>query len=418
MLVAPGRVERAGTAAGSQESIRSMILNFLGLRPGRVLCSALAGAALGAIALTAGAAERGGAGAPGVIAVDSAMVSRTDVPVYLEGLGTVQAFYTATITARIDGALDRVDFTEGQMVQKGALLAQIDPRPAQAALDQAVATQARDAANLAGAQRDMTRYEALIPQNLVSRQQLDSQRALVEQLQAQVQVDKAAIDNARTQLDYTRITAPFAGRTGLRQVDPGNIVHAADTRGIVVVTQMQPIAIIFTLPEDALQSINRALAAGPVAVTALSRDGTTAFDTGTLALVDNQIDPTTGTMRLKATFPNLHNTLWPGQFVNTRVLVQRQRDALTVPNSAIEHGPNGPFAYVIKPDSTVEARAITLGVQSGDLTVVSTGLAPGEQVVTSNQYRLQPGAHVHSSALLALPGKAGAPDELARRRAP
>jgi multidrug efflux system membrane fusion protein len=409
---------RVGTAAGLQEIIRSMILNFLGLRPGRVVCSLLAGAALGAIGLAVPAAERSGAGGAGVIPVDSARVSRTDVPVYLDGLGTVQAFYTATITARIDGALDRVDFTEGQMVQKGALLAQIDPRPSQAALDQAVATQARDAANLAGAQRDMTRYEALIPQNLVSRQQLDSQRALVEQLQAQVQVDKAAIDNARTQLDYTRITAPFAGRTGLRMVDPGNIVHAADTRGIVVVTQMQPIAIIFTLPEDALQSINRALSSGPVPVTALSRDGTTAFDTGTLALVDNQIDPSTGTMRLKATFPNLHNTLWPGQFVNTRVLVQRQHDALTVPNSAVEHGPNGPFAYVIKADSTVEARAITLGVQSGELTVVSTGLAPGEQVVTSNQYRLQPGAHVHSSALLALPGKAGAPDEVARRQAP
>jgi multidrug efflux system membrane fusion protein len=353
-----------------------------------------------------------------VIAVDSAIVSRTDVPIYLEGLGTVQAFYTATITARIDGALDRVDFIEGQMVQKGALLAQIDPRPTQAALDQAIATQARDAANLAGAQRDMDRYQALIPQNLVSRQQLDTQRALVEQLQAQVQVDKAAIDNARTQLDYTRITAPFAGRTGLRMVDPGNIVHAADTRGIVVVTQMQPIAIIFTLPEDALQSINQALAAGPVPVTALSRDGKTAFDTGSLALVDNQIDPTTGTMRLKATFPNLHNTLWPGQFVNTRVLVQRQHAALTVPNSAIEHGPDGPFAYVIKADSTVEARPIKLGVQSEDLTVVSAGLAAGEQVVTSNQYRLQPGAHVHSTALLALPGKASAPDEVARRRAP
>jgi multidrug efflux system membrane fusion protein len=388
-----------------------MTLNFFAL--------ALAGSALVAAALPAGAAERqGGAPAPGTIAVDSAIASRVDVPIYLEGLGTVQAFYTATITARIDGALERVDFTEGQMVQKGALLAQIDPRPSQAALDQAIAMQARDAANLAGAQRDMDRYNALIGQNLVSRQQLDSQRALVEQLQAQVQVDKAAIDNARTQLDYTRITAPFSGRTGLRLVDPGNIVHAADTRGIVVVTQMQPIAILFTLPEDALQSVNKALGAGPVPVTALSRDGKTALDTGTLTLVDNQIDPTTGTMRLKATFPNLHSTLWPGQFVNTRVLVQRQHDALTVPNAAIEHGPAGPFAYVIKADSTVEVRALTLGIQSGDLTVISAGLAPGEQVVTSNQYRLQPGTSVHSSALLALPGRAGGADEVARRRAP
>jgi len=376
--------------------------------------------AIGALAPGLRAAEKGGpgGGAGGAILVDSAVVSRTDVPIYLDGLGTVQAFNTATITARIDGALERVEFTEGQMVQKGALLAQIDSRPAQAALDQALAVQARDAANLAGAQRDMDRYEALIPQNLVSRQQLDAQRSLVDQLKAQVQVDRATIDNARTQLDYTRITSPISGRTGLRLVDPGNIVHASDTRGIVVVTQIQPISILFTLPEDALPTVSQALAAGAVQVTALSRDGKSALDTGSLALIDNQIDATTGTMRLKATFPNVHNTLWPGQFVNTRVLVQHQRNALTVPNAAIQHGPNGPFTYVIKADSTVEARALTLGAQAGDLTVVSTGLAPGEQVVTSNQYRLQPGAHVHSAALMAQPGALKAPDELARRRAP
>jgi multidrug efflux system membrane fusion protein len=398
-----------------------MTLNLLVLRPGRAWGRVLAMAAICAAAPALRAADKSAPGAGpggGAILVDSAVVSRTDVPIYLEGLGTVQAFYTATITARIDGALDRVAFTEGQMIQKGALLAQIDPRPAQAALDQALAMQARDAANLAGAQRDMDRYEALIPQNLVSRQQLDAQRSLVDQLKAQVQVDRATIDNARTQLDYTRITSPITGRTGLRLVDPGNIVHASDTRGIVVVTQVQPIAIIFTLPEDALPQVNQALAAGAVPVTALSRDGKSALDTGSLALIDNQIDSTTGTMRLKATFPNLHNTLWPGQFVNTRVLVQRQRGALTVPNAAIEHGPNGPFTYVIKADSTVEARALTLGTQSGELTVVSTGLAPGEQVVISNQYRLQPGARVHSTALMAQPGKAAAPDEVARRRAP
>lgn len=390
-----------------------MSLNLLVFMPGRLAATMFAAAALLAsgVSLSASAAES-------AIAVDSAMVSRSDVPIYLEGLGTVQAYYTATITARIDGALDRVDFTEGQMVQKGALLAQIDPRPLQAALDSAVATQARDAANLAEAKRDMERYQALIPQNLVSHQQLDAQQAMVEQLQAQVQVDKAAVDNARTQLDYTRITAPFAGRTGLRLVDPGNIVHASDTRGIAVLTQMQPIAVVFTLPEDALLSVNAALRAGPVPVTALSRDEKTALDTGTLTLVDNQIDPTTGTMRLKATFPNAHSMLWPGQFVNARVLVQRERNAMTVPSAAIEHGPAGPFTYVIKPDSTVEARPLTLGAQSGDLTVVSAGLTGGEQVVTSNQYRLQPGVRVHSTAVVALPGKAAASDEVARRRAP
>ncbi len=397
-----------------------MMLNLFDLPAVRSWSRVLVLVAIGALAPGLRAAEKGGpgGGAGGAILVDSAVVSRTDVPIYLDGLGTVQAFNTATITARIDGALERVEFTEGQMVQKGALLAQIDSRPAQAALDQALAVQARDAANLAGAQRDMDRYEALIPQNLVSRQQLDAQRSLVDQLKAQVQVDRATIDNARTQLDYTRITSPISGRTGLRLVDPGNIVHASDTRGIVVVTQIQPISILFTLPEDALPTVSQALAAGAVQVTALSRDGKSALDTGSLALIDNQIDATTGTMRLKATFPNVHNTLWPGQFVNTRVLVQHQRNALTVPNAAIQHGPNGPFTYVIKADSTVEARALTLGAQAGDLTVVSTGLAPGEQVVTSNQYRLQPGAHVHSAALMAQPGALKAPDELARRRAP
>ena len=397
-----------------------MMLNLFDLPAVRSWSRVLVLVAIGALAPGLRAAEKGGpgGGAGGAILVDSAVVSRTDVPIYLDGLGTVQAFNTATITARIDGALERVEFTEGQMVQKGALLAQIDSRPAQAALDQALSVQARDAANLAGAQRDMDRYEALIPQNLVSRQQLDAQRSLVDQLKAQVQVDRATIDNARTQLDYTRITSPISGRTGLRLVDPGNIVHASDTRGIVVVTQIQPISILFTLPEDALPTVSQALAAGAVQVTALSRDGKSALDTGSLALIDNQIDATTGTMRLKATFPNVHNTLWPGQFVNTRVLVQHQRNALTVPNAAIQHGPNGPFTYVIKADSTVEARALTLGAQAGDLTVVSTGLAPGEQVVTSNQYRLQPGAHVHSAALMAQPGALKAPDELARRRAP
>ena len=397
-----------------------MMLNLFDLPAVRSWSRVLVLVAIGALAPGLRAAEKGGpgGGAGSAILVDSAVVSRTDVPIYLDGLGTVQAFNTATITARIDGALERVEFTEGQMVQKGALLAQIDSRPAQAALDQALAVQARDAANLAGAQRDMDRYEALIPQNLVSRQQLDAQRSLVDQLKAQVQVDRATIDNARTQLDYTRITSPISGRTGLRLVDPGNIVHASDTRGIVVVTQIQPISILFTLPEDALPTVSQALAAGAVQVTALSRDGKSALDTGSLALIDNQIDATTGTMRLKATFPNVHNTLWPGQFVNTRVLVQHQRNALTVPNAAIQHGPNGPFTYVIKADSTVEARALTLGAQAGDLTVVSTGLAPGEQVVTSNQYRLQPGAHVHSAALMAQPGALKAPDELARRRAP
>ena len=326
--------------------------------------------------------------------VETTLVTRATVPVYLEGLGNVQAFYTANITARVDGELERVAFVEGQMVKKGQLLAQIDPRPNQAALDQAVATEAKDAAQLESAKSDLERYVQLAPQNLASKQTLDQQRALVAQLQAQLKVDRAVIDNARTQLDYTRIVSPIDGRTGIRKVDPGNNVHATDTSGIVVVTQMQPIAIVFTLPEDDLLSVNRALAAGAVRVAAMSRDDQTELDTGTLSLIDNQIDPGTATMRLKAIFPNPQNTLWPGQFVNVRLLLQQQQGVLTVPSAVIQHGPDGLFAYVVRNDSTVEARPIKTGADSEGVVVVTDGLQLGERVVTTNQYRLQPGARV------------------------
>jgi multidrug efflux system membrane fusion protein len=342
-------------------------------------------------------AERPATG-PAAVAVETAVATRRDVPVYLEGLGNVQAFYTAKITARVDGELERVGFVEGQLVKKGDLLAQIDPRPLQAALDQASGMQAKDAAQLESARRDLTRYQVLAPQNLTSKQVLDAQQAQVAQLQAQLQVDRAAIDNARTQLAYTSITAPFPGRTGIRLVDPGNIVHAADTTGIVVVTQIQPISIVFTLPEDAIPQINQALAAGEVGVAALSRDDRTQLDTGTLTLVDNEIDPATGTVRLKASFANERNALWPGQFVNVRVLLQNRRGVVTLPTVAVERGPEGLFAYVVKADSTVEARPIKTGGDTEGVTVVTDGLQSGERVVTSNQYRLQPGAQVQTVA--------------------
>jgi multidrug efflux system membrane fusion protein len=353
------------------------------------------------------ATAAGAAGGPAALAVETAVATRRDVPVYLEGLGNVQAFYTAKITARVDGELQRVGFTEGQLVRKGDVLAQIDPRPLQAALDQASGMQAKDAAQLQSAQRDLERYQVLAPQKLTSQQVLDAQQAQVAQLQAQIQVDRAAIDNARTQLAYATITAPFSGRTGIRLVDPGNIVHAADTTGIVVVTQIQPISIVFTLPEDSLPQVNQALAAGEVGVAALSRDDRTQLDSGTLSLVDNEIDPATGTVRLKATFPNLRNALWPGQFVNVRVLLQQRHDVVTLPTTAVEHGPNGLFTYVVKSDSTVEARPIRTAEDSEGVTVVIEGLQSGERVVTSNQYRLQPGAPVH--ALAAANAPAGPP---------
>jgi membrane fusion protein, multidrug efflux system len=339
--------------------------------------------------------------APPNIAVDTAAVTHADVPIYLTGLGTVQAFYTVTVTARVDGELQKIAFTEGQTVRKGDLLAQIDPRPNQAAYDQAVATKAKDAAQLMNAKRDLERYTILQPQDLASKQTVDTQRATVDQLSAQIQVDQALIDNARTQLDYTRITSPIDGRTGIRLVDPGNIVHAAATTGIVVVTQVQPICVIFTLPEENLAQVNAALAAGPVSVTTVARDGGRALDEGTLSLVDNEIDQTTGTAKLKATFANAHNALWPGQYVNARVLVRMERNVLALPTTAVQLGPNGPFTYVVKPDSTVEVRQLTIGDESDGLTVVKTGLALNERVVTSNQYRLQAGVHVRVTAAAA-----------------
>jgi membrane fusion protein, multidrug efflux system len=356
------------------------------------------------------AAKRADAAAhrpPPAIAVDTAVVTHSDVPIYLLGLGTVQAFYTVTVTARVDGELQKIAFTEGQTVHKGDLLAQIDPRPNQAAYEQAIASKAKDAAQLENAKRDLDRYMILQPQDLASKQTVDTQHAMVDQLTAQLQVDQAVIDNAHTQLGYTRITSPIDGRTGIRLIDPGNIVHAAATTGIVVVTQVQPISVIFTLPEESLPAVNAALAAGPVPVTTLSRDGGTELDQGTLTLVDNQIDQATGTAKLKATFSNAHNSLWPGQYVNARVLVRTTRSALTLPTAAVQLGPKGPFTYVVQPDFTVEVRLLKIGDESGGMTVVNSGLALNEQVVTTNQYRLQAGTHVRVNAANASIG--GAP---------
>ncbi|MEA2757167.1 MAG: rane fusion protein multidrug efflux system [Aliidongia sp.] len=331
---------------------------------------------------------------PQAVAVDTAIAAEADVPVYLGGIGTVQAFYTVTITPRVDGELTKIGFVEGQTVKPGDFLAQIDPRPYQAAFDQAVATKDKDAAQLANAQRDLERYVTLAPQNFTSKQILDTQRALVAQLTAQVKGDQAAIDNAKTNLDYTTITSPIPGRTGIRLIDPGNNLHAASTAGIVVVTQIQPISVIFTLPEDALLDINAALASGPVAVTALSQDGKTELDRGTLMLVDNQIDQTTGTLRLKASFPNKANRLWPGEFVNTKTLQSTRHKALTIPSTALQRGPGGVFCYVVTPDSKVEMRPLETAQDADGVAVVTSGLTAGERVTTSNEYRLQPGIPV------------------------
>jgi multidrug efflux system membrane fusion protein len=335
---------------------------------------------------------------PAAVPVDAATVERRDVPGYLEGLGTVQAFYTVKVTARVDGQLDTVAFTEGETLKKGQLLAQIDPRPFKAALDQALAQRAKDEAQLANAQRDMDRYLLLAPQDLASKQTVDTQRATLSQAQAQLKGDDATIENARTQLSYTTITAPINGRTGIRLVDPGNIVHATDTAGIVVMTQLQPISVMFTLPEDEVPKMTEALSHGFPSVVALARDDGTVLDSGTVALLDNQIDQTTGTIRVKATFPNAHLRLWPGEFVSARVLVNMHKQALVIPAAALQRGPDGMFAYVVQSNSTVEVRPLKVTLLDENTVIVDGGLNAGERVVTSNLYRLEPGTTVRINA--------------------
>jgi len=332
--------------------------------------------------------------APSAVPVDTATATRQDVPITLSGLGTVQALNTVTVTARVDGQIQKIAFVEGQDVKTGDLLAQIDPRPFQAALDQAVAKKAQDVATLQNAKLDLKRFQDLAQKDFATHQQLDTQTALVAQTQALIQGDQAAIDNAKTQLDYTTIEAPIDGRTGFRLVDQGKNVHATDTTGIVTIAQIHPISVVFTLPEDDLHSVQQALAAGNVPATAIADDGKTVLGHGELVLADNMIDQTTGTARFKAEFPNADDALWPGAFVNVQVLLQTQHNALTIPSVAVERGPDGLFAYVVKPDAKVEARPIQVGVNTGAYAVVDNGLAPGDEVVTAGQYRLEPGSAV------------------------
>jgi multidrug efflux system membrane fusion protein len=326
------------------------------------------------------------------IPVKIATVRKSDFPVYLTGLGTVQGFNTVVVRTRVDGQIERIAFKEGQLVQKGDLLAHIDPRPFQAALDQAKAKKAQDEANRANANLDLQRYTKL--GEFATRQQTDTQRSTVQQLTAQIAADDAAIANAQTQLDYTNIRAPIAGVTGFRQVDQGNIVNASTQTGIVTIAQIEPIAVVFTAPEEQLPQIKDALAAGSPKTIAYSADGKRVLSEGTLMLINNQVDTTSGTIRLKAVFENKDHVLWPGQSVSTRLLVSTVKDAVVVPDDAVKHGTDGLYAYAVNQDNKAEFRKIKVGQSIDGETVVENGLSPGERVIVAGQYRVEPGSAV------------------------
>jgi multidrug efflux system membrane fusion protein len=332
------------------------------------------------------------------IPVLAAAAATKDVPMYLDGLGTVQAFYTVTMKAMVDGPLTSVNFQEGQDVHKGDVLAQIDPRTYQAALDNAVAKKAQDQAQLANARLDLARYQKLVANNYTSAQQADTAKAQVAQFEALVQQDQAQIDTARTQLSYTTITAPIDGRTGMRQVDPGNIIHAIDATGMVVITQLEPISVLFTLPQQALPAVAQAMADGAAPVLALAQDATGGatrlLDTGTLTVLDNQVDSTTGTIKLKAVFPNARHRLWPGGFVSIRLRTGTAKDAVVVPASAIQRGPRGPYVFVIGDDTTAKRQPVTVGYEDEQGSVVATGLKGGQTVVIDGASRLSEGSKV------------------------
>jgi len=328
------------------------------------------------------------------VPVQAAPATRQDVPVVLRNIGTVQAFYSVLVRARVDGTLDRVFFTEGQEVKAGDPIALIDPRPYQATLDAAVAKKAADEALLANARADLARYANLARRDFASHQQVDTQQATVAQQQATIAADVATIESARLNVAFCHITSPISGRTGLRLVDPGNLIHASDAQGIVTITQLHPIALIFTLPQDDLPQIQAAMARGTPTVFAFSGNDRTELARGTLMTIDNQIDTATGTVKLKAEFQNPDDKLWPGLFVNAHLQVNTLKDVVTVPDTALQRGPNGLYVYLVKPDEHVAMQAVTVTLDDGHLAVIADGVQAGDRVVTNGQLRLQNGSRV------------------------
>jgi multidrug efflux system membrane fusion protein len=363
----------------------------LGLGFALLLCSALAGCSRGQKNAKA-------SGPPPAVPVGVATVKQRDFPVYLTGLGSVTAFNTVSLKTRIDGQITQVNFQEGQDVKQGELLIQIDPRPYNVALEQAQANLQRDEAQLNNAKVQYDRMKALYAGGVIAKQDLDTQEASFGQYEGTIAADKAAIDNAKLNLVYTRITSPINGRIGLRQVDIGNYVTAASGSSMAVITQMHPIAIIFTLPEDQLQSVREKMQKGTLQVDVYSRDDQTKLSTGKLLTIDNQIDPTTGTAKFKAVFENPENSLWPNQFVNVHLLLETRKDAITAPVSAIQRGPQGTFVYLVDNNNTVQVRPVQLALTQGNTVVIASGLQPGEKVVTDGQEKLQAGSRVSPQA--------------------
>jgi multidrug efflux system membrane fusion protein len=349
------------------------------------------------------AGKAGGRGAGGPVPVVAGTVVQKDVPIYLEGIGTIQALNTVTVRARVDGQLEKVAFEEGQDVKAGDVLAVIDNAPYKAAVEQAQAKQNQDQAQLSNAKLDLERYTDLVTKKVISSQQFDTQKALVAQFEATVRNDAAAVESAKVNLNYTTIVSPIDGRTGIRLVDQGNIVHASDQTGLVVITQLHPISLIFTLPEQSLTAIHKETASGKeLAVLAMGRDNKTKLDVGKLSVIDNQIDTTTGTIKLKATFDNKDLLLWPGQFINAHLHLNTQQNGLVVPATVIQHGPNGTYVFVIQEDQTVQIRPVKVArKENGDIAqtengeaLIEDGLAVGEKVVVDGQYKLQPGSKI------------------------
>jgi multidrug efflux system membrane fusion protein len=358
-----------------------------------LLAAALSGGGFLALRHERAVGEPLPAATAGVPVVASAVISH-DVPVYLRGVGTVVAFNTVQIHSQIVGVLTRIAFTEGQSVKAGDLLAEIDPSPYQAQLDQVIAARGRDQAQLVNALANLARYNQLLANGWATQQLVATQKAQVAQLQYAVKADDALITAAKVQLGYTKLTSPITGVTGVRLIDMGNVIHPTDVTGVVIVTQLQPISVLFTLPEANLPEVQQQMAKGTLTVLAYSQDDRIKLDQGKLALVDNEIVQTTGTIRLKAEFPNPAHRLWPGELISVRLVLETRLNGLTVPASVVQQGPQGAYAYVISPDDTVEARPIKVGQISEGQSLIDAGLKVGESVVVDGQYKLQPGSHV------------------------